>query len=64
MLEPFALRNNKMSENSGDRNISRTVRAIEKRTSDLESPGSVTPYMKFLDHSKYIFCWVKTLTKI
>ena len=35
-----------------------------KRNSDLESKGSVTPYMKVLDRSKYILCWVKTLAKI
>ena len=64
LLEPFAVRNNKMLYNSGDRYISKTVRAMEKRTSDVESTGSVTPYMKFLDHSKYIFCWVKSLAKI
>ena len=42
----------------------RTVTAIEKRTSDFESTGSVTTYMKFLDRSKYIFGWVKTLEKM
>ena len=53
---PLALNNNKSHKNSGDRYISRTVTAIEKKTSDLESMGLVTPHMKFLDRSKYIFC--------
>ena len=53
-----------MSLNSGDCYMLRIVRAMEEGTSDLESKGSVALCMRFLDASKYIFCWIKTLIMI